>query len=227
MAGNHGFGTLNPTEKIDVVGRIKSSISVFAGNDTDRAQIDTDGVHLYGNATQWDDDNLDPTTLTGGGSAPSRILFANTTIGIAAFSPSQTDEVEACREIPHQAKINSGTGTAVKISFHCHTYATTTSVGDVRLGLEYFFTKEGQAVTTSSITYKTYTTNGTAWSKQSVAFNDIVAPNELGSQFHFRFFRLGADPLDTYGSNVAISTIGYHYEIDSLGSDLITTKQAA
>jgi hypothetical protein len=45
------------------------------------------------------------------------------------------------------------------------------------------------AVTTSTIVYVTYTTNGIAWAKQSVNFPDITAPEELGSQFHARFFR--------------------------------------
>jgi hypothetical protein len=194
------------------------------GNSNDFSTLDETGIHLVGGATQWDDDNFDPTMLTGGGNLPSRITFASTGIGIAAFSGSQVDEVESCREIPHGAQLNVGSGTDVKLSFHAHTYATTAVVGNVRLGLEYFFTIEGVAVTTSTIIYKTYTTNGIAWAKQSVNFDDITVPNELGSQFHWRFFRAGNDVLDTYNSNVAISTIGYHYKIDSLGSDEMLVK---
>jgi len=216
--------TPNGTGSLTATGQIKAATAQVGGV-ANYTEIDANGqVKAIGNATQWDDDNLDPTTLTGGGSLPSSITFASTTTRIAAFSASQVDGVEGCRELPHRAKINVGAGTSVKISFHAHTYATTAVVGDVKLGLEYFFTKEGVAVTTSTIIYKTYTTNGIAWAKQSVTFDDITAPNELGSQFHFRFFRAATDPADTYGSNVAISTIGYHYEIDSNGSNEILVK---
>lgn len=197
---------------------------IISGVDSNTVLLNENGIILSGTATTWEDDNLDPTTLTGPGNLPSRITFASTTAHIAAFSGTQTDEVEGCREYPHKAKLNAAGATSTVMQFHAHTYATTTTVGNVRLGLEYFFTKEGVAVTTSNTIYVTYTTNGVAWAKQSVSFPDIAVPEELGSQLHFRFFRLGGDALDTYNSQVAISTIGYHYEIDSLGSNTTHVK---
>ncbi len=175
-------------------------------------------------ATVWEDANFDPTMLTGGGTQPSPITFASTGMTVAAFSGSQTDEISATFEIPHCAKLNAAGQTSVVCSFHGHIYPTNTAGGDCRFGLEYLFTKEGIAVTTSTTLYVTVTLPTTAWAKKSFSFADIVVPEELGSQMHWRFFRLGADPLDTATADVACATVGLHYEIDSVGSRQRLTK---
>jgi hypothetical protein len=181
-------------------------------------------IKLTGTSTVWEDDNLDPTSLTGGGSLPSSIVFGSTTMHIAVFNASTVDEVEAKREYPHKAKLNVGADTSVFMVFHCHCYPTNTNTGVCRLGLEYLWSKEGVAVTTSTIIYVEFAASGTAWAKRSVNFPNIVVPNELGSQFHFRFFRDAPHASDTYNSDMAISTIGFHYEIDQMGSNEITVK---
>jgi hypothetical protein len=175
-------------------------------------------IKLLGTSTVWEDDNLDPTTLTGAGTAPTATQWASTGISIAGFANNTTDEVAGTREIPHKTKLGSN------IYFHAHWAANTTNVGNVRYGLEYFFTTEGVATTTSTTIYLTASTTGTAWAKISSEFPPITIPNEIGAQFHFRFFRLGSDALDTYTGVAAVSTIGYHYEIDSMGSKDVTVK---
>lgn len=175
-------------------------------------------------ATVWEDDNVDPTILTWWWNLPALTTFASTTTHIAWFSASQLDVVEFCREIPHKAKLNAVWETSVVLSFHAHTYPTTTNVWVVRLWLEYFFTQEGVAVTTSTTIYNEFATRWTAWAKHSVAFANIPVPEELGSQFHWRFFRDWANINDTYTGVLWVSTIWYHYEIDSIGSHWIITK---
>jgi hypothetical protein len=190
----------------------------MVGDSVNNVQITTTGIKLNGTATVFEDDNLDPTTMTGNGNLPTLIPFASTNINIAAFSATQLDNVEGKREIPHQAKLGA------PITFHAHVYPTNTNTGVVRLGLEYFFSRENVAVTTSTTIYVEMAMSGTAWAKKSIGFEAITPPSELGSQFHFRFFRDGAHTNDTYNANLAISTIGYHYEIDSLGSNELLVK---
>jgi hypothetical protein len=192
---------------------------------TGKTTFESTGHQVMTNdATVWEDANFDPTMLTGGGNLPSQILFASTSLLIAGFSGSQTDIVYATIEIPHCAKLNAPGETTVKCSFHAHLYPTDTAGGNTRWGLEYLFTKEGVAVTTSTTIYKTVTLGTAAWAKQSFAFDDITVPEELGSQFHWRFFRLGRNALDTSTADVAVGTVGLHYEIDSIGSRQILTK---
>jgi hypothetical protein len=190
----------------------------ISNNGTELLTLDKEGLMLSNTATMWDDDNLDPTTLTGVGDAPASINWASTTVNIASFVNAATDEVGGTREIPHQAKLGA------PITFHAHWSPTTTNTGNCRFGLEYFFTQEGVAVTTSTTIYVVQAASGTAWAKQTASFATITPPSELGVQFHFRFFRTGSDGADTFTGDAAVSTIGYHYEIDALGSRQITTK---
>jgi len=169
-------------------------------------------------ATTWEDDNVDPTTLTWSWNLPTSINFASTWISVAWFSWTQLDNVWFSREYPHKAKLNNTWETTVKLSFHCHCYRTTATIGDYRLWFEYFFTKEWVPVTTSTTIYTTVTTLWIAWAKQSSDFPDITAPDYLWAQLHGRFFRDWASVLDTYNDVIAVSTIWYHYEIDSIWS---------
>jgi hypothetical protein len=189
------------------------------GGGSSYSEFESDGhLKFEGNATTWEDENFDPTMLTGTGTLPASITFASTTTHVASFAGNANDEVEGIKEYPHKAKLNAVGQTTVKLSFHAHCYPTTTSGGNVRLALEYFFTKENVAITTSTTIYVTGAVGTTAWAKKTFTFADIAAPDELGSQLHFRFARLSNDALDTYADALAISTIGFHYEADSTGS---------
>ncbi len=189
------------------------------GKSINYTEIASDGTFkMSGTATVWEDDNLDPTTLTGGGTAPSSITWASTNIKIASFVNGATDEVQGTREIPHKCKLGS------QIYFHSHWSPTTTNADSIRLGLEYFFSLEGVAVTTSTTIYAHDKAGGTAWAKKTTTFAPITIPNELGTQFHFRFFRDGSNARDTYTGDAATSSIGYHYESDQIGSNGVTTK---
>lgn len=172
----------------------------------------------------WEDDNFDPTMLTGRGTLPTNRTWASTSCRVAGFRDNGIDEVELIREYPHKGKINNVGETSVVMSFHGHLAIENTNTGNIRLGLEYFFELEGIAVTTSTIVYITVPAPTIAWAKESFEFPDIVVPDELGAQGHYRFWREGADALDTLSGYALISTIGYHYNIDSLGSDGVTTK---
>jgi len=179
---------------------------------------------LSGTGTVWEDANFDPTMLTGGGTLPTRINFASTLMGVAAFAGNQNDEVSATIEIPHCAKLNAPGETAVKYTFHAHIYPTTSNGGSARFGLDYLFTKEGVPVTAATTVLVTVPVGLVPWAKKSFDFPVIAAPDELGSQMHWRFYRLATDPLDTSSDNIACATIGLHYEIDSIGSREILVK---
>ncbi len=211
--------------KRDLTDHVFTTIQVGDVENGNYVDIDADGeLRLIGDSTVWDDDNLDPTALTGTGTDPSEISIASTGLSVAGFSGTSTDEVGGHREYPHKGKLNAVGETSVVMQFHCHCYPSTTAGGNVRLGLEYLFTSDTVAVTTSTTIYVTADIGTTAWLKQNIVFPDIPVPDELGAQFHFRFFRLGGDALDTYGGTLGISTIGYHYPIDSMGSKEITVK---
>jgi len=209
-----------------VVDALNSVVPAFKIGDTNNnTEFEADGtIKFNGNATTWEDENFDPTMLTGNGNLPTLGNFGSTTIGISLFSGSQTDSVLICKEYPHKAILNASGQTTKKLSFHIHCYSTNASGGNIRLELEYFFSCEGQSVTTSQKIYLTVALPTTVWQQTTFAFADITAPENLGCQYHFKFSRLGGDALDTATQALAISTIGFHYESDTTGSRQITAK---
>jgi hypothetical protein len=192
-----------------------------SGDATNNTSFEADGTIVNnGTASTFEDLNWNPTELVGSGTAPSLINFGSSTIGIAGFSATSTDEITSSAELPHSWKVGS------EIQFHFHWYPTTTNVGNALFRLEYLFTKEGVAVTTSTTVDLLVASSGVAWAKKSSAFTNIVTTGvaEFGSQFHFRFARVGGDASDTYTGVTAVSTVGFHYESDTLGSRLISSK---
>jgi hypothetical protein len=183
------------------------------------SEFEYDGTLKFnGSATIWEDENLDPLSLSGGGTAPTAISFSTSAVQIASFVNASTDQVAGIKELPHKWKLGSA------IYFHCHWYPTTTNTGVCRFGLEYFFTQEGVAPSFPAIIYAEQAGSGTAWAKKTTAFAAITPPSELGTQFHFRFFRDGSHANDTFTGNAAVGTIGFHYEADTAGSRLVGTK---
>jgi len=212
-------------ERIEQVeNKIPSNVfgSPLGGN---YSEFEMDGhLKFVGEATAWEDANMDPTMLTGSGTLPAAIVFASTGLHIAGFAGNADDEVEGKIEYPHNAKLNAVGSTATKMVFHAHTYPNTTTGGNVYLQLEYLFTKEGVAITTSTTINLTGAVPTTAWEKKTFQFPEITAPEELGSQFHFRFSRVSSNVADTYTGALATSTIGFHYEIDGAGSREMLVK---
>lgn len=189
------------------------------GGDTHYSEFEADGHLVFnGNATAWEDVNLDPTSMAGGGTAPTSISFSTSTVKIASFVNAATDEVCGMHELPHAWKLGS------QISFHCHWCPTTTNTGTCRFGLEYFFIRAGQAPSFPVKIYAEQAGGGVAWAKQDIAFANITPVSELGVQLAFRFFRDGSHVNDTFTGDAAVSTIGFHYEMDGTGSRQIGTK---
>ena len=205
-------------------GELKAG-SAKIGGTSDNTEIKTNGnIKFNGTASTWEDANFDPTMLTGNGNRPVSTQFASTGIYIAGFAGGTTDDVTICIEYPHNAKLNVVGESSVKLSFHCHCYTTDATGGNVRLGIEYLMTKEDLALVTPTTTYLTGSLPTVAWQRKTFTFTDITAPDCLGVQLFFRFYRLGGDPLDTATQTIAISTIGFHYEIDAIGSETINSK---
>lgn len=200
--------------------------TVFGTDPANSTEVELDTGHMKfnGTATVFEDENLDPTMMGGKGSLPTAIDFKNSNVQIASFVNGQVDAVSGCREIPHKAKLNLPDSTAVSLSFHVHGYPVDAVSGNVRLALEYTISLEGVVAPDPTTIYVTAAVGPTPWVKTSITFPDIPVPESLGGQVHFSFSRLGNDALDTYNGDLAIATIGFHYEIDSGGSREIVTK---
>ena len=199
--------------------------SLQIGDDVNYVSIDNTGIKFIGETTVYEDQNIDPTTLTGGGNAPSRINISGTTIPIAAFSGAQTDDVASAFEYPHKAMLNAVGNNTITAEFHFHYLQVTNDSGNAYFELEYIWTKRKVPLVPAVKLYLTVPILANeAWLPNTAAFPVIIVPDTIGAQFHFKFSRFGGDVLDTYNGELAISTLGFHYKADAIGSDEKNSK---
>jgi hypothetical protein len=178
-------------------------------------------LRFVGDATVWRDENAGGVSLTKANSnQPDLVTIDSTNILSYAFDGvNSLEELHWANELQHDWKIDSD------IQPHIHFYTTDTGTGDVKWNLQYWISNGGTATFTSS-TSLVQTVNGNAWEQFRVDFDEAITGTDasFSAQMHFRVWRDPNDAADTYGSDVVIGTLGYHYEIDTVGSRQITTK---
>ena len=164
----------------DILKSLTSKL-IVGGSESNATETETDGTSVaIGDATCWEDANIDAKTVFGFGSAPDIVNLASTNIEVSAFSATTEEEIDSVIELPH-ARVSGS-----DISFHVHWYPTNTNTGTVRWGLEYVAVGEGETVTTGTTITVDDVASGTAWTRQSVSFANIAVSGDF-KQFHFRF----------------------------------------
>lgn len=169
-------------------------------------------------ATCWKDENFSGAQTAIGASAPSLVSWDSTSILIPQFQNNLTKELNLLREYDH-AGVSGGS-----LQIHAHLFPTTAGAGTVKLKVEYII-KRGTAAKVTATAAGTATMTGTAWDEIKLNIGDPITSALLqqGTQIGMRLYRDSTDP-GTYADPVAISTWGWHYEVDMLGSRQITTK---
>lgn len=213
---NEGVGTGTPDTKLQVVG-----ISRFGEDTTNYSEFESDGtLEFNGTATVFRDVNFAIATLTKGAAAPSLIDFAGSNIEVLGFNGAATpEEVSGVVELDHYYKEGSD------ISPHIHWTPVNTDGGNVKWQLEYtWFNPEATFDAGQTIT-ATAAAGSVAWDERRTDFPVIDGTGMLiESQFAFRLFRDPTDGDDTYGSDAAGLTFGFHVEMDTIGSRDILVK---
>ena len=187
----------------------------------DYANFENDGtLFFYGNATCWDDIQLSATSLGSGASAPDLININSSGIYLMGFDGGvTTEQLFGSFEIPH----DYAEGTTLVP--HIHWLTTTTNIGTVKWFVDYWRVDgNGTTVPSTPTTISaTGTSNGIAWEAFKNDSNTIDGTGiTIGDQVAFRLYR---DPTqDTYPDDAVVLTFGIHYQKNSLGSRLVTTK---
>lgn len=166
------------------------------------------------------DENFDPRVELGA-SAPDSISLDGTGIKISAFDGAGTlEESSAHKELNHDYK--EGTD----LYFHLHCRPTTAAAGDIRWFMEVYITEaNGPTVRFNNTLSVVVATRLVAWDTIIVSVGTVAGANlKIGDQVDLRLFRDPTDPLDTYGADAAVSTFGYHYLVNSLGSRELGAK---
>ena len=175
----------------------------------------TDSGSLY----SWEDVNFSPVATAVGPSAPDLINFSTSGIKIASLDGVATnEELNAAVELPHKHR------TGGDLIAHVHWCPTTTEAGNVRLYFDYWIVNGTTTIGNGTFDVVDSATGG-AWLEKRKDFGTISSTGlMIGDQCVFRLHRIPTSTDDTYGSEIGIFSWGFHHEVDSLGSNTITSK---
>lgn len=192
------------------------------GTAPDYFELEADGTPvMHGAATVWDDINISLVPPQGKASTPAIIPFnGDARLDCYAFSGTNPtpDEIHSSLEVLHGYLEGSD------IHFHLHWYPTDTNTGNVVWQLRYAWFNPGTVPPAATTVAQTVAVSGVAWQEQTTAFVISGSGKKMGSRFVFSLFRDATDPGDTYAHNAAVTDMGIHYQQDTIGSRLITTK---
>jgi hypothetical protein len=171
----------------------------------------------------WDDQNFDVLSLTvpGNNSAPKAYVIPTTGITIPKFeNGSATVEASGSKELEHAWKVGTS------IYPHAHILKLTNAAGSVFLGFEY------RIVYGTTVVYNTKTltlplTSVAVLTELAFAdFGEIALSSftEVGVQVSFRFYRNPANGADDYAGDIAVTTVGWHFQRDTAGSRSVASK---
>jgi hypothetical protein len=171
----------------------------------------------------YQDANVGALVLRTGGTAPGVVQIvdeAGANTGIYAVGFAEGEQGSGAIEIPHDYK--QGTD----LIFHVHWGANDapTDTDQVEWELTYTLSREGTTlnpvavITTNDIAYDTQY----EWMRSD--FPTITGTNFLiGDQFLFTLKRIAAAG-DAFAGETLVATIGFHYQVDTLGSRAVGTK---
>lgn len=169
----------------------------------------------------FDDINIGSMSLGTAASAPGDVTISSTNIVVKGFDGNvTTEQLYGTVEVVHSYQEGSN------LTPHVHWMPTTNGTGNVKWQLEYCISqKTGSSIVTSTTLTVNSSSNGIAWESIFAEFPIISGTNiSIGDQISFRFFRNPSDLADTYGSDAAINTIGFHFKQNTLGSETATAK---
>lgn len=166
--------------------------------------------------TVWEDLNFDP--VRSGGPAANRP--DDVTIDNCYYKEFTSANNQSCgdnQEIPHKAKIPG------KDYGHCHVFLKSgESAGTTGVTFTiYWSLRQSTGLTTGNFTLSATSAQLTASPVKLDIFDvpGFTGPSETGSQLSMALYRTAGDAGD-----VIVTTYGIHFEIDTNGSRLITTK---
>lgn len=188
---------------------------ITGGNYT---EIETDGTLVFvGDATVWEDANIDLSPLQSGGSAPGFTNVAST--GIRCRSFAVNEEVDGSLEIPHSYKLGSN----MTAHIHFITETAPTGTDHVKWQLKYAIVNKDGIVSSSATIDTGDIAVDTQNKRYDANFTTLITNDALGGQLIFNLKRIAAAG-DAYAGELQTLTFGFHYESDMGGSHQIATK---
>jgi hypothetical protein len=223
----------NNTSRVNITSAGVTTI----GGATDRTKFEADGtIVLEGAATVWDDFLVNPDATSRGGSktpvwgGTGGTAFKNNSgsqgVFLWMFSASQEQEVYFTVQLPHKYKV----GTDLYPHVHWTTATGTPTRTNVVWGLEYTVMKIGSAfpntilATGNSIIGGIPTISGSGQHLITSLGTISGTGIEISTILVCRLYRATSDSNDTFGNEVGLLSMDFHYEMDTEGSRSEYTK---
>lgn len=131
------------------------------------------------------------------------------------FNSNQDNKLALAWQVNHD-HVQGG-----ELRFHVHWYPLTTGTGNVAFRLDYKYAIFGAAFQSSWITGAVVTgaAGGVLREHSITALLDLTIPNETSSALiKGRMWRLGSNAGDTYGGDIIMESLDFHYQPDGFGS---------
>lgn len=187
--------------------------SIDVGNSSANVTLDTDGIYLRGDATQWDDVSVPVSGLQRGVKTP--VFDENTKAWYFEDQAIVGNEqyVFGQFEMPHGWELGTN------LHCHIHTHPSSTNVGNATFELNYTWTNIGAVEGTTTSIYLNVSYNGTVGLVQIPEWADINGTGKtLSSTIEYKLTRKSSLASDTFTGNAYVDNFGCHYIINSLGS---------
>ena len=208
LVNNAGYSPLN-------VGAISAGL-----DRTDYTEIAANGtITLHGAATVWEDLRVPVNATKKGESKPPTEGAFLTTFIIEWFSASAENELFFTVQLPHNYK----EGTDLKP--HVHWTPSNTDTGTVVWLLDYSWANIDGTFPGSAQIPLSDVGSGTVGDHQLTASGTLTGTSKtISSMVVCRISRDGGAGTDDFTGTAGLLEIDFHYEIDSLGSNLELTK---
>jgi hypothetical protein len=166
--------------------------------------------------TVWNDINFPGSALSQGVANKPDSISILSSGGIRAYGfdgNATLEELHGSGEILHDWK----EGTALHP--HVHWMPTTTNAGNVKWNIEYSWQNIDGTFSAPTTISVTAAAGGTAWvHKRSETTTISGSGLNINNAIVFRVYRDPTDVADTYPDDAAFIQVGFHYEIDTIGS---------
>lgn len=173
---------------------------------------------MNGNATVWNDLIISSANLRPGASAPGFEAF-DTNIYQPAFDDASTEILYGSFEIQHDWK--EGTD----MEFHIHWSQRTTGAGSIRFSVYHSIANVNGVFPAQTSVGNTIVAAGTAKTHQITNVATLSGAGlRIGAVVLFSVQREGANVADTLTGDIWLHSVGVHYQSDTNGSRLVTTK---
>ena len=166
-------------------------------------------------ATVFKDISTPATSMMKAGVADPGIVTIIGTIDGYGFDAGSDEELFFSIEMPHDWKEGS------TIYPHAHWSPTDADTNDVRWGLVTSWANIDDTFPATTTSEVLDAGSGTADDHQYVDFDSIDGSlKTISSIILCRVYREGSHASDEYGVDAVLHNVGFHYEIDTIGSDL-------